>query len=142
MENRCRRLPLLRRSRFVCRDAACRVFFMSRRKAMSPISRRSFLGGIGTLAATASASALLGSFDSSTKPGEIRLGYAAITWGSDGRKAIEDISAVGFPGIQLRADAIKQFQPAELRDLLQQHKLTFVALSSGDIHIDPAQEAD
>lgn len=108
---------------------------------MSPISRRSFLGGIGTLAATASASALLGTFDSAT-PGEIRLGYAAITWGSDGRKAIEDISAVGFPGIQLRADAIKQFQPVELRDSLQQHKLTFVALSSGDIHIDPAQEAD
>jgi inosose dehydratase len=109
---------------------------------MSKISRRKFLAGAGTLAAATSASALLKPFESSSDSQAIRLGYAAITWGSDGRKAIEDISAVGFHGIQLRADAVKQFQAAELRDLLRQHALTFVALSSGDLHIDPAQEAD
>ena len=118
---------------------------------MQRFSRRRFLGGIGTVAAAACASALLKPLGIEAKTfgapygsaADIRLGYAAITWGSDGRKAIEDISAVGFHGIQLRADAIKQFPtPAELKDLLQQHGLTFVALSSGDIHIDPAQEAD
>lgn len=117
---------------------------------MSRISRREFLGGIGTAAVAAGASTLIKpllmeaktSAATSGAPKTIKVGYAAITWGSDGRKAIEDISAVGFHGIQLRADAIKQFQPAELRDLLQQHGLKFVALSSGDLHIDPAQEAD
>jgi inosose dehydratase len=69
---------------------------------------------MGTLAAAADASALfrpLGvegdAFASMNGAAAIRLGYAAITWGSDGRKAIEDISAVGFHGIQLRADAVK-----------------------------------
>src|SRR5579872_1647735 len=112
---------------------------------MLRISRRGFLTGLGAVTATASASALMGPLvttnstllDASGYASSkgIKLGYAAITWGSDGRKAIDDISAVGFHGIQLRADAIKQFQPPELRDLLQQHNLTFVALSSGDIHV-------
>lgn len=116
---------------------------------MQRISRREFLSGVGALATTAGVSTLLepltGAIDRATQnrtAGAIRIGYAAITWGSDGRKAIEDISAVGYHGIQLRADAIKQFQPAELKELLQQHGLTFVALSSGDLHIDPVQEAD
>jgi inosose dehydratase len=116
---------------------------------MQRISRREFISSVGALATTAGLATLLqplaGGVEASTQsasPGAIRVGYAAITWGSDGRKAIEDISAVGYHGIQLRADAIKQFQPAELKDLLQQRSLTFVALSSGDIHIDPAQEAD
>lgn len=110
---------------------------------MQTISRRKFLAGAGTLVAATSASALLKPFESASNDSQaVRLGYAAITWGTDGRKAIQDISAVGFPGIQLRADAVKQFQAAELRDLLRQHGLTFVALSSGDLHIDPAQEAN
>ena len=124
---------------------------------MSRVSRRNFLGGIGALTTAAAASAaastwlrpLSGAGMSLTPfetPGSaaraIHLGYAAITWGSDGRKAIEDVSAVGFHGIQLRADAITTFEPAELKDLLQQHGLTFVALSSGNIHIDPELEAD
>lgn len=121
---------------------------------MSQISRRRFLSGLGTLSAAAVSSAAasswlnpavnLGLFDahSTHSAAAIRLGYAAMTWGSDGRRAIEDISSVGFHGIQLRGDAITTFEPPELRDILQQHGLTFVALSSGDIHIDPAMEAD
>ena len=72
---------------------------------------------------------------------EIRIGYAAITWGDKERQALEDISSLGYRGIQFRANAIKDFQPAELRDLLQQHQLTMVALSSGDVHVDRALEA-
>ena len=124
---------------------------------MSRVSRRSFLGGIGSLTTAAVASAAastwlrpltganmnLTPFETpSSAARAIHLGYAAMTWGSDGRKAIEDVSAVGFHGIQLRADAITTFEPAELRDLLQQRGLIFVALSSGDVHIDPAMEAD
>ena len=74
----------------------------------------------------------------------IKVGCAAITWGGNDDQAIADISALGFPGIQLRANAVARFRerPAELRDLLARHRLTFVALSSGNVSIDPAKEAE
>jgi|SRR5438105_1126116 len=73
---------------------------------------------------------------------DIQFGYAAITWGGNDEQAIDDISALGFPGIQLRASVLAKFaeQPAALRDLLARHRLTFVALSSGNVSIDPALE--
>lgn len=98
-----------------------------------PLSRRSFLVGLGaagTAAAFADASA-------------IRVGYAAITWGGDDERAIREIAEAGFRGIQLRSSAVDRFgrAPAELRDLLARHALTLAALSSGNFGIDPAKEA-
>jgi inosose dehydratase len=79
----------------------------------------------------------------SPAPAEIRIGYAAITWGGNDRQAIEDIAALGFRGIQLRANAVKEFgSPAELREILEKHQLQMVALSSGSVPIDPAAEAE
>ena len=79
-------------------------------------------------------------FDKRIAPpsGAIRFGYASITWGGNDRQAIEDVSALGFPGIQLRANAVTDFgaKPAELKELLAQHHLKFVALSSGNLSID------
>jgi inosose dehydratase len=70
---------------------------------------------------------------------EIRLGCAAITWGDNALNAINDVSADGFAGIQLRAPTLDQYpDPHALRDLLAAHKLTFVALSSGSASLDPA----
>jgi inosose dehydratase len=68
-------------------------------------------------------------------PADIHFGYASITWDGKDRQAIEDISALGFPGIQLRANAIAEFDnnPAVLRELLDAHKLKMVALSSGNL---------
>lgn len=72
-------------------------------------------------------------------PSEIHFGYAAITWGGNDRQAIEDIAAVGFQGIQLRSNSIGEFgSPAAVRDILSQHELKFVALSSGDLLSDSA----
>jgi inosose dehydratase len=72
-------------------------------------------------------------------PSEIHFGYAAITWGGNDRQAIEDVAAVGFRGIQLRSNSIAEFgSPAAVRDVLSQHELKFVALSSGDLLSDPA----
>lgn len=125
----------------------------------SRFSRREFLAGLGAMAA---ASALpkqiladvgplyppvdLSYFDKpiSPAPAEIRFGYAAITWGGDDRQAIEDIAAVGFRGIQLRSNVLREFgdQPGALRELLEKHGLTMVALSSGGVRIDPAVEAE
>jgi inosose dehydratase len=70
---------------------------------------------------------------------DIKFGYAAITWGGRDLQAIDDIAAVGFKGIQLRSNILAQFgeRPAALRDILDQHHLTMVALSSGSVKIDP-----
>jgi inosose dehydratase len=80
----------------------------------------------------------------SRSPGAMKFGYAAITWGADLVKAIEDISAVGFRAIQLRGEAFAQYgdRPADLRALLDKHALTFAVLSSGNLSIDPAREQE
>ena len=105
-------------------------------------SRRDFLRylGSGTAAAFLPLPNVARPFDAPA--GALKFGYAAITWGGNDEQAIEDISAVGFPGIQLRAGILSRFgdRPAALRDLLARHRLTFVALSSGNVSIDPALE--
>lgn len=77
-------------------------------------------------------------------PAAIRFGYAAITWNEHDRLAIEDIAAVGFRGIQLRSNVIKEFDnsPDVLRALLAKHQLTFVALSSGDLNLDQPESEE
>lgn len=126
----------------------------------SEIPRRDFLAGIGAIAAVSAASSIpcsamfapallyppidLSYFATSISPApaEIRLGYAAITWGGNDRQAIADISALGFRGIQLRANCITEFgSPGELKKLLETNELRMIALSSGGVSIDPAKEA-
>src|SRR5260370_15129259 len=108
--------------------------------------RSEFLGAMSTLAA---ASAFPGGtffarerlyprmdlshFDTpiTPAPSEIHFGYAAITWGGNDRQAIEDVAAVGFRGIQLRSNSIAEVgSPAAVPDLLAQHALKLLALSS------------
>jgi len=100
-------------------------------------TRRAFLAGLGTVAATTRIPA----FAAQHHVDNIRYGYAAITWGNEERQAADDIAAVGFPGIQFRANAVTDFKPAELKDLLAKLNLTFVALSSGDVSLE-RPEAD
>jgi inosose dehydratase len=120
-------------------------------------SRREFLAGLASAGALASmphaaragiaAGPLyppmnLSVFDMPVHRGEteIRLGCAAITWSDNAAKAIDDIAADGYAGIQLRAPTLDQYpDPHALRDLLAEKKLTFVALSSGSASLDPAQ---
>jgi inosose dehydratase len=125
------------------------------------VPRREFVLGIGAVAAASAASSFPGEafwvagplyppmdlsyFDTpiSPAPAEIQIGYASITWSGNDRQAIEDIAALDFHGIQLRANVINEFRsPTELRDLLENHKLKMVALSSGGVRIDPAIEAE
>jgi len=76
----------------------------------------------------------------------MRFGYAAITWGNDVPQAIEDIAAVGFRGIQLRAGdgTVTRYSanPRALHDLLSQHHLELAVLSSGNLATDPARERE
>ena len=105
------------------------------------LSRRNLITGLAATAGVTLASRKIFAL-----PGDlsgIRYGYAAITWGKEERQAVDDISSAGYPGIQFRAEVLTEFQPTQLRDLLEQHKLTFVALSSGDVSVDSAaNEAD
>jgi len=127
---------------------------------MRPISRRAFVAGAGAAAALAASrleamDALfeaplyppmdLSYFDTpvSPAPTDIRLGYASITWGGKDLDAIADIASLGYPGVQLRSNIVPQFEarPGALADELAKRHLTFVALSSGAVSIDPAAEA-
>ena len=96
---------------------------------MSEFSRRTFLA---SLAAAPLA------FRPQAEHG-MKIGYAAITWGGDDPKAIEDVASVGFKGIQLRASAYDRWgaTPAELKQLLAAHGLAFPVLSSGNLNYQP-----
>ena len=113
-------------------------------------SRRRFIINLGSLAAVSFLPPLklaralepplyppvdLSYFDKPITPAqsEIRFGYAAITWGGDDLQAIKDVSEVGFRGIQLRSNLLKEFgdKPKTISDILKQHGLQFVALSGG-----------
>ncbi len=74
----------------------------------------------------------------------VRFGYAAITWNGNDKQAIDDISALGYRGIQLRQPAFDTWKdrPAELKELLAQKHLVFVALSSGNAPLDQARDAE
>jgi inosose dehydratase len=97
---------------------------------MGRISRRTFLAGASVAA-----------FGASNWVAGVQFGYAAITWGKEEKQAVDDISSAGYAGIQFRIEAITEFTPAQLKDLLADHKLTFTALSSGQISLD-APEAE
>lgn len=113
-------------------------------------SRRNFLFNLGSLAAVTAlpVSALANSLEPSLyppvdlsyfdkpitpAPPMIRVGYHAITWGGNDLQAIKEIGELGFTGIQLRANIVKDFaeKPKALTELLQQNKLEFIAMSGG-----------
>lgn len=107
--------------------------------------RREFL--TSTVAATISAAGW--QFRPRKPRARLRFGYAAITWGGNDRQAIDDISGLGYRGIQLRQPAVTTWgagaggnRPAELKQLLADRKLTLVALSSGNVPLDPAKEQE
>jgi inosose dehydratase len=104
------------------------------------VTRRAFLGMSMVIAGLKGPRHTAGVF--AQRP--MQFGYAAITWGAAVTRAIDDIAAVGFRGIQLRGEAFAQFgsRPQELRDLLERRHLTFAVLSSGNLSIDPARERD
>lgn len=96
------------------------------------------------LASSVALPALLRAVPRAPSRATLRFGYAAITWGGNDPAAVDDISAVGYRGVQLRLSAVERWgaRPAELRELLASRKLAFVALSSGNISLDPSRERD
>ena len=104
---------------------------------MFELDRRQFLAAMGALPLfrlKAEATGTTRSFRLQAE-GPMKVGYAAITWGGKDDLAIQEISEVGFKGIQLRASAFDAYRtrPAALRELLAKHRLTFAVMSSGNL---------
>ncbi|HYT75704.1 MAG TPA: TIM barrel protein [Vicinamibacterales bacterium] len=108
---------------------------------MSEIDRRSFVAALAALSCSFRLKAEDRRIQAEGRR-KMRLGYAAITWGGNDEQAIDDISEVGFRGIQLRASAFDKWgaSPGDLRALLQRRRVEFAGLSSGNLQIDPASE--
>ncbi len=115
-------------------------------------SRRTFLMSLAASGAVAAISPLSHSYTTAlasladpapsggAAPGaglDLKIGYSAIAWNDQDAQAISDLQTLGFSGIQLRANVPHDFpDPHALRDLLAQHHLKFVALSSGTAPIE------
>jgi inosose dehydratase len=104
------------------------------------LTRREFVTTIGA----AAAAGIVRGHRLIAAPGDIKFGYAAITWQGNDRQAIEDVAAAGFKAIQLRSNVLAEFgdKPTALRELLAGHGLTMVAFSSGNMRIDRAVERE
>ncbi|MBP6054825.1 MAG: sugar phosphate isomerase/epimerase [Cytophagaceae bacterium] len=98
------------------------------------LSRRRFLAQNSLLAFAA--------FLPTAKSKSFRMGYSAITWGGKDELAIEELSGLGFKGIQLRANTYAKYKdnPAEIKALLDSKGMSLVMFSSGNVEIDPAKK--
>src|SRR5262249_7923159 len=98
------------------------------------ISRREFL-------VSASVTTLATRFDISTLAAdyEFKIGYHAITWGDKTEQAIDEISGLGFRGIQIRRADWEKYRSraGEFRELMAAKNLTLVSISSGNATIKP-----
>ena len=97
------------------------------------LSRRRFIAQNSLLA--------LATFLPNAKKKTYRMGYSAITWGGKDEQAIEELSTLGYTGIQLRANTYAKYKDnaAEIKALLDAKKLSLVMFSSGNVEIDPAK---
>src|SRR5262245_58734978 len=89
--------------------------FFSRRTAMN-LSRRQFLLGAG-------ATALAAQFDpdpispSSAADYEFKIGYQVMTWGDKIEQAIDDISGLGFRGVEIRRADYEKYAGREISSI-------------------------
>jgi len=74
----------------------------------------------------------------------LELGYAAITWNGKDDKAIDDVAALGFHGIQLRTSSLDIWgaKPGELKAKLAEKKIKLLCFSSGSVDAVPEKEAE
>jgi len=75
---------------------------------------------------------------------DVRFGCASLTWGGRDDVAIDEIAALGYRGVQLRTAAFDRWhdRETELVRLLALRRLTLVALSSGNLRLDPSTFED
>jgi inosose dehydratase len=96
-------------------------------------SRREFLAATGAVTLASNAF-------SSTIQSDFQIGYHAITWGNKTEQAIDEISELGFRGIQIRASDYRKYanRASEFKDLMATKKLTLVSISSSGVTVNSA----
>jgi len=101
------------------------------------ISRREFLAAAGAAALASKFNSIFGG-----DPSDFKVGYHALTWGENVQQAINEISELGFAGIQIRAEDYRKYagRAAEFKDLMAAKKLTLVSISSGNVTINSGTE--
>ncbi len=107
------------------------------------LSRRKFLSyiGLATVSLPLLSSTAVNAFALNKVPG-LKLGYSAITWGGNDIQAIKDISSLGFRGIQLRSNILKEYgnKPEAVKELLKIYNLDFPMFSSGSANINTGND--
>ena len=108
---------------------------------MGPIPVRSRRTFIGTSIAAGAAWAWPGRAEAGYA---LQLGYAAITWNGKDDKALDDIAALGFHGIQLRTSSLEIWgaKPLELKAKLAEKRVKLLCFSSGTVDAVPEKEAE
>jgi len=107
------------------------------------ISRRKFLSNVGLAIGTLSVSNFPFYANAAVNlVPDMNLAYSAITWGGNDVQAIKDIASLGFKGVQLRSNVVKDFgsKPDELRSMLEQNKLSLPMFSSGNANINTGND--
>ncbi len=96
------------------------------------MNRRDFI----TQASILTASSFL-SLEALAAKGKHKIAYSAITWNGNDLVAIGDIAALGFKGIQLRANTYAPFKdkPQDLKDTITKSGLQLAMFSSGNVGI-------
>ena len=109
----------------------------------SELSRRKFLShlGLATISLPLFSCTAVNVLTSNRIPG-LKVGYSAITWGGNDVQAMKDISALGFKGIQLRSNILKEYgnKPEEVKELLKMYNLDFPMFSSGNANINTGND--
>lgn len=108
------------------------------------LSRRIFLSrlGLATISLPFFSCSITGALGSGGRVPGLKVGYSAITWGGNDVQAMKDISALGFKGIQLRSNILKEYstKPESVKELLKQYNLEFPMFSSGNANINTGND--
>ena len=96
------------------------------------MNRRDFIAQASLLTATS-----MISLETLAAKSKTKIAYSAITWNGNDLVAIGDIAALGFKGIQLRANTYAPFKdkPQDLKDTLDKNGLQLAMFSSGNVSI-------
>lgn len=109
----------------------------------SELSRRKFLLhlGIATISLPLFSCTTANALTPVRIPG-LKIGYSAITWGGNDVQAMKDISSLGFKGIQIRSNILKEYakKPEEVKELLKLYNLDFPMFSSGNANINTGND--
>lgn len=103
---------------------------------MNTTTRRHFLQQSTALLASAMLPSWLEAAEIQQK-GRFRIGYSSITWGGKDDIAIKELAALGYKGIQLRANTFGPYRNrvSELRRMLDENGLQLCMFSSGNVEI-------